>query len=73
MFERILSVKDACRCDKAFWKQREFNLIPINREGDGEAHYLKKVGHKAVLDNKATTDKNEQLAGSLKEIPAVGT
>ena len=48
-------------------------MIPINREGDGEAHYLKKVWHKAVLDNKATTDKNEQLAGSLKEIPAVGT
>ena len=32
LFERILSVKDACRIEKDFWRKRDFNLLLINKQ-----------------------------------------
>jgi len=74
VFERILSVKDAVRCDKDFWRQREFNLIHINRDGGaGDPIYNKKVSYKASKDNPKATAAAEKLAAGLTGIPVVGT
>ena len=68
-------MKDALRCDKNFWRQREFNLIPINREGEGDSTYHKGVSHKLAhqLHPEIATDAAEKLANSLTGIPTIGT
>ena len=66
-------MKDAVRCDKDFWRQREFNLIHINREGDGDPIYNKKVSYKVTADNPKATAAAEKLAAGLTGIPVVGT
>jgi hypothetical protein len=35
-FEKILSVKDACRLEQDFWRKRDFNLLVINKNNEGQ-------------------------------------